>query len=739
MMGEQSRQDRPIIVAAAVGALVLLAFLSLPLMTGRLAVRDDPGGLYLPMHAFYSQCLARGESFAWWPEMFGGYFMSGEGEIGAYHPVHWLMYRWLPLQVAVQLEYVLPYVIALLGVACLLRRFVNAAGALAGGLFFAFSIKFLWNTAIPALSTIVAHIPWLLLATHCALTTSSATRRRLSGVAIALLVGSSMLCGFAQAMWFLLLSEAAFCAYMFLCGSRDWGGWATVVAGNLLGACMGAVQVLTMAAFLSASIRTVAGPDFQNIGALAPHCYAGMIAPYLLCGKVPGWGGAIYFGTVPLMLALWWLSCGMWNGLRPATPPDSGRRDLYRLTCFLTIFGVVTLWLTLGYSGKLYYLQTYLPVVGKLRGPERFHILTGLAIAMLAGLAIARLCAAVRKGEKLPRRGLVLPGLLVLSSFSLALWFDSKGLAVSTSSLSSKLYTAPISFALALLALAAAVRGFRAGIVLLVVLAAVDEGISGLGNPSLKYYWSPKQTKTWEEYLSDMIPPPKGHEGRLWDNRWDQDILALNGYRLLTGSIGGMDPLRRLDYTHVNSLRAGNVAWYRDAWNPDLETPGLTPSTGSDWRRVPNPLPRARMVSKVVTSTTPGADLPRVDVDQVALVSHPIDLPASQPGRATIVEERPGSIRIDVKAPRRQLLSLSESFDAGWQIEIDGRRAELERVNGDFMGCVVEGGEQRVNFTFRPPSLRWGMILSLIGAALCLGWLVCPWLFCASNKRPTGP
>ena len=88
-------------------------------------------------------------------------------------------------------------------------------------------------------------------------------------------------------------------------------------------------------------------------------------------------------------------------------------------------------------------------------------------------------------------------------------------------------------------------------------------------------------------------------------------------------------------------------------------------------------------------------------------------LPPSAPGTADLIEDRPGKITIAVAAPQRQLLVVSESYHDGWQARVDSQPARLERVNGDFLGCVVERGKHQVELVFSPALVRTGRIVSL--------------------------
>jgi hypothetical protein len=127
-----------------------------------------------------------------------------------------------------------------------------------------------------------------------------------------------------------------------------------------------------------------------------------------------------------------------------------------------------------------------------------------------------------------------------------------------------------------------------------------------------------------------------------------------------------------------------------------------------------------RLVGKARASGDPARDLAAIDVESEALTARQVTLEGGPAGDATLVEDRPGRLRIEAQAPRRQLLIVSEAHDPGWQARVDGQVAPAERVNGDFLGCVVGPGRHTVEFTFAPPALRWGRLLSGSATALAL-------------------
>src|SRR6185437_8838631 len=85
---------------------------------------------------------------------------------------------------------------------------------------------------------------------------------------------------------------------------------------------------------------------------------------------------------------------------------------------------------------------------------------------------------------------------------------------------------------------------------------------------------------------------------------------------------------------------------------------------------------------------------------------------------ARFLDDRPGKVRIETITGTRQLLVLADSYHDGWRVAVDGKAATVERVNADYLGCVVEAGRHEVAFTFDPASYRDGALLTAIGLAL---------------------
>jgi hypothetical protein len=255
----------------------------------------------------------------------------------------------------------------------------------------------------------------------------------------------------------------------------------------------------------------------------------------------------------------------------------------------------------------------------------------------------------------------------------------------------------------------AAARGRRVALLGLTVLAALDLGIYGLSYVRSK---TPISLESVDQNL-DRPPAAPGDRIRTFDN-----YASLLGLRNV-GGYAAMQPDRQLghrvwDKSPMNqqqaaALRLMGVTWVR------IPSPDRSDGQGYAWIELNDPMPRARLVPSSSVSLDVWGDVAQIDIRHTALVSRPLDLGGGPPGRAHLLRDEPGSLRVDTQAQTRQLLVVSESHHPGWRATIDGRPAEIVSVYADFIGCVVEPGEHRVELTFDPPSLRKGVRLSGAG------------------------
>jgi uncharacterized membrane protein YfhO len=61
------------------------------------------------------------------------------------------------------------------------------------------------------------------------------------------------------------------------------------------------------------------------------------------------------------------------------------------------------------------------------------------------------------------------------------------------------------------------------------------------------------------------------------------------------------------------------------------------------------------------------------------------------------------------------LLIVSDNWYPGWRAEVDGRAAEIWKVNTVIRGVVVNAGKHTVAMRYRPLSVYFGFAFTLVG------------------------
>ena len=718
-MPSSTSQDGRLLGWTALAAFGVLVAFAAPLAQGRVYVLDDLGSYYLVARSFFRDCLVRGDSAVWWPDLDGGLYLHGLGQLGLYHPLRWLAYRALPLPWSFSLELVASYPVWLLGAYWVLRRFgLSRAAACFGGSLTAFSGFALLHHVHPNVVAVAAHLPWLVGLLDVALRDASARRRLAAWIGVALLTGSQLLLHFPQVTVMSTSVEAAYVLAVAFSRRRLPRALPAFAAAKLLGVALGAVQLWPSWDYLQHTVRGDASLELRFAYSLAPANLVQLVAPYLFRERffaAPGEAGnlhelGLYPGAVALALALWLVT-----RLRRL---DSAQR---RIALGALVLLAVATDLALGSHGVLFPLQARLPVVGLFRAPARHILLVHLALAVLGALAFEDLLRAARRGERAPWRTLwplALPTLLGVACAALVPRLAGSPFLAALAAQAAGGLAPWLGPALALGAgglVALAARGARFALPALTLFAAADQAAWGLS-----YAWR-EAPVAWSEFRSPPaeLPPPdrafRVHGGATDFPRKTPNILALWGHRV-ANAYAGANALRELDYTSPKPLRIAGVEWIYRTDRPPHEI-----------LRLPDPLPRVRLVTEAVANPSPASVLPRIDVATTAVVSAPLDLEPGPPGSAWLVEDRPGRIAITTDAPSRQLLVLAEKHVEGWSVEIDGRPAGLVRVYGDFMGALVDAGRHEARFRFDPASLRRGRAVSVAAAGLALVGLGVAW------------
>jgi hypothetical protein len=659
----------------AVCSVALLVPLFGPLLTGRVFVSSDLVWFHLPLRYLYQQALHAGDTVLWTPSIFAGLYLHGEGQAGLFHPFHQLLYRLMPLGMAFNLELIASYPMAFAGTFWFLRRLrFSHTAALFGAMLFAFSGFNLLHHSHLNMVAIVAHMPWLLAAADVLIANERKRAQTLAFTGMAVILGSEFLLGFPQAVWWTLLALVAFGVFRAsqLRRRRQLVPCAAAVAVGIL---LGALQLLPTLDAAAHSTRVGRPSSFALTYSLHPFNLVQLSSPYFFqSGAYLAWATSsheygIYSGAVLLASLIWvWMR-------------RSALQERRGLVTAATVFAAVNLILALGRYGGLSVILAYLPVFQSLRGPVRYIVLVQFAMAILAAVTIDDLLA-IADGRSTAAAGrmtfLWIPvavgiGMLLFNTHWLPYGprtFAGVGAAASG--------VAIVAVVTGLLYLGG--RRVRWAIAALIVVTAVDLGAWGIRF----IYREPAQTI---EAMTQAVPaaPDNPAEAYAFVARYSpysSDVLVLRGYRLTTGYVG-LFPATRHPLESETARRLTGTRWFfsRDGVRQPVED----------------------------------------SVDRVRLLDDQ-GHPAS--GNVRLAVDRPGDLIADVDTPARRILAFTERFHDGWSATVDGAPLQMVRVEGDFLGCLVDAGRYHVSLRFMPRSFVYGSIVSAIGAVLLAGLLI---------------
>jgi hypothetical protein len=623
--------------------------------------------------------------------MFNGFYLHAEGQLGAYHPLHLLLYRFVPLTTAFNLEIIASYVFAFTGVWLLLRHIgASILSAAIGAIAFAFSGFQVLHLGHPNAVAIAAHIPWLLLSINAALS-ASAKSRATGAAGISLLTASEILLGYPQYLWL----SALVCALYGSVVRPSWRALWLPAAAGLAGILIGAVQLLPTLDLLGNSSRALAGPEFRLTFSLHPLNLMQLWSPYLLPSRVHAAPEELYVHEFGVYNGALCTVAFMWALLR------RGRLPFPRIGRFAATLCVVGTILALGRYGFVYSIMSSLPFLSPFRAPARHILLLHVGLALFAALMIEDL---VRMGRDRAmfrpfRVRIGIPLALSGATAVMALLWWLLGDRSSIPSLYPYSVLVGTGFmAVTTMLVRDAARGVGSALLVIPLFLALDLGFWGYS-----YAWgSPPLSISEIAALASEPPAPRPprsvHDpsGRSTFNYW-----LLRDSRVSRPYVG-LTPEFMLPLTD-QALRVAGVEWVK---------------TATDWRQVENPMPRLRAVPFARFSQSPVEDLTSIRIEDTALVDRRVDTPLARPEDVSLrlAADRPGRLEIEVDAPRQVLLAVTESYHDGWTAEAGGAEAVAVRLYGDYLGVLAPAGRYRLTLRFDPQSLRYGRYASGLGA-----------------------
>lgn len=654
---------------------------------------SDIGTFHVPMRYLYQQALHAGDSLLWTPSVFAGFYIHGEGQLGAFHPLHQLLYRVLPLDIAMNVQVLASYAWGFAGMYWLLRRLrLSPHGSLFGAMVFGFGgFQVLHYPHVNAVA-VVAHLPWLLACLDLVIAGGPPGKRAAGYAGVAAVLASEILLGFPQGVWWSVLAAIPFACWR----ARESGRWRALqlcALAVLTGVLLGGAQLVPS---IDAAMHSERGrqPRSFFLGySLHPWNVSQLFSPYALAERVFSPAEPLEVHEQGIYPSAFLVIAPLWLWIR--------RRELtLRRTLIVgaSCFAVLMFILALGRFGGVAILLTYLPGIGSLRAPARYIVLVQFVLAIFAAIAFDDLASLRNRQFRLRRMQLAQLAGVAIAGIAMTLLLNTHVLPVRADMIFGPVGRAVVGNALIVsvtTALVLAARGVTWALPLLVIITAVDLGLWGIRH----IHRERPQPLAW--FTGGIPPAPTGAPIRVVTPLGWGNTLLLKNYQLATGYVGLYPGTR--------------ISWEHGAAFPRLAGAQLQFDGNARITAVSGTVARARLLFDVRVTDDVAREVEALDLERTALLDSPVAPLSGPAGTALVTRDRPGHLIVETSAPGRQLLSVSERFHDGWSVSEQGIALDPLRVNGDFLGVVLEAGTHRVEFRFTPASFRLGVIASAAG------------------------
>jgi hypothetical protein len=680
------RREAPAVAAVIVAVLGVLAPLTLG---GRLASSADTDAFYAPFASFLHDRLAAGDLPYWAPGAFSGQPFLADAQSGVTYPPM-LLASWLlgPID-ALRAVATFHYLIAALGTYALARQLhASRTGSAFGAIAFAASGHLVARSAALGL---LGGAAWLAPALALAEATANArpSRRAPAMAGLALVLALHLASG-SQQLAALTLATAV----IWLIARAGARGARCAAVSIVLAFGLAAVALLPRLELLRyATASGYVDPD--GIGSLLAGDRRGLVGRF---GVSHSEIATLYLGAATPALAL----IALRRGSREGFP--------VRLLGWLIALSLA--WA----SGLIGWLMDPLPLVRTVAGHEPVR-----------GIVLALLCLSVLAAFALPevKRWPGAASVAVLGLVVGLLAGGSDGFALS--------YLIPLAAVCIVLAL----RRFPlAPFALLAVLAG-----------DLAWQATHQDQRLHWLTASQVAPKPSGSASFLLARQRAEGpfrFATAAPEPVLVHQLGAhRSASARALLLDQEGLRLGleDVAGYNPVHLKSYHRLMLTSNGG---RRVDRHFefalryatPQLRALAVRYYVSPPGEapqGLPVVYRDRLSVVTRDDGaLPFARllrPGRAAqaarVISREPDRIVIAPPGPGR--LVVADLAYPGWKVSIDGRAVKALAA-GDLRAVEVPAGARRVTWTFTPPGVRAGWIISLLALALAIGLALAPWL-----------
>jgi hypothetical protein len=698
-----------------------------------------------PQYSFAGETIRNGSIPLWNPQLYSGAPFLADNQSGILYPINLLAFLIFPKLSYQVMEGLSIFHIWLAGAAMYValrvwptltptpsphrRGRITSAAALLGAIAFMFNDVLITHIGNLNLIAVAAWLPLIL-----ALYARGLSERRViwivgSGVVFAI----ALLAGHAQMTAITLVGMMAVAVWQIIVAPQ---GRARVIGLALLTPLIAfgltAAQLLPSLEMTRYSLRAELSYEEATAYSLPPAALASTFSPLLYGrGAADFWGPwerveTLYVGVVPLLLA----------GL-------AFRRKWRDAAWFFLALGVLGAVIALGKFTPFYSLIHSLPVLGGLRVPARFILLTNFSLAALAAIGLQRFMTESFSLKRVLGWG---GAIMIGGTLTLIVAYQSMGAFDHGNNLASSfsfLLIAAIALGIMALRLKSALS-IQHSALLLISLLSLELVLLGSGveidrnDPTLGY-----QHQAVVDYLKR-----DGDVFRIENaaQTWQPDAALMYGLN----DIGGIfNPLGLASYaTYIGGMGDRGSPLYNflgtkyvlaNKDQPPGDTSFVPVFNGDPQIDVylnTKALPRAQLIDRVQIVRSgeeawQAIHAAEFDPRREVVVENGISLepPALIDAARNLAFTRYSNERVElsVLTPITSYVVMSDVYYPGWTATIDDQPTTLYPANFAFRAVLVPPGEHRVAFTFEPVMWRVGMMISAVTLGGLIGWGVIAW------------
>lgn len=642
---------------------------------------------------------------------------------------------------------------------------IGKLGQVVGGLAFSLSGYMVSRAGFLSINAAAAWIPWILLFSKGL--TSTTTKRKyfwLTG----LVFGFQLLAGHAQIAWYSALLAGFWITFWTVNtdGREHWVrkiiyAWGKFIGAGLLGAAISAIQLIPTLEYLIQSQR--AG-EYGYAEAMTysfwPWRFMTLIMPDFFGNPAAGnywgygnyWEDAVYLGLLPIIMAIGIIFKAIKkNDVDQAANKRIKKDNQRALVGFLVVITLVSFVFALGKNTPIFpFLYRYVPSFDLFQAPTRFTIWAEISLALLAGIAIDRFRRP--QGRSLYWTRLAAAGCFAIAAGSLIAWIYFGDINLTFIKSAGKAGLIGLVITLVMLFKPDEKQGRNLIIwnYIVVGIVGIDLLIAGWGlNPGIGldfYSVTPEQKQESRIFMYESVEYDLkfsqffNFESFLPNNDWEEmyayslpntnmlqriemvnnfDPIVPGRYQIWMEEINKKDLIKNRQL--INMMNVGTIIEKNRLGQISLSA---TSNSGNHKLRLVGCALEVEEEAEILNLILEG----KVNLENLIIFENTYTeaIPNCNKikGEITILEEKPGYLKLNVNLEENGWILWSQTWYPGWRGKLNGKWVDVQRANYLFQAIYSPAGNHEVEFLYRPVSYVWGAGISAAGVAAVTGGLV---------------